>query len=288
MSATSSTAVSVFRGRIGRDARSGHYAVPHRYRLYLSPACPDSLRIAVAHSLLGLGDVLPVTLLPATPDEQGGGYSVLRPFYEASSHHHPGPATAPALGDNWTGRIVSTHTPDILRDLALRFGGDGPDLYPQDARDDIEAIGRLCDAGIGAAAQHAGELGIDGRDHEAPLRTLLGALDSLERRLKHQAHISGTGITAADVDVWVALVELDCVHRCHLDAAAVHRIAARSGLWAYARRLGAHPAFGPHLDLAAIARRHHARCRGREAAGAAVPIVDWAAHVPRGTARQPG
>ncbi|NUR68368.1 MAG: hypothetical protein HOQ47_21655, partial [Streptomyces sp.] len=39
-----------------------------------------------------------------------------------------------------------------------------------------------------------------------------------------------------------------------------------------------HPAFGAHLDLDGIARRHHARCRGLEAAGSAVQILDWAAH----------
>ncbi|HET6855832.1 MAG TPA: glutathione S-transferase family protein, partial [Streptomyces sp.] len=43
-----------FRGRIGLDARSGHYAVPRRYRLHLSPSCPDCLQIAITHSLLGL------------------------------------------------------------------------------------------------------------------------------------------------------------------------------------------------------------------------------------------
>ena len=38
------TAVPPLRGRIGGDPRSGHYAAPHRYRLHLSPACPDWIR----------------------------------------------------------------------------------------------------------------------------------------------------------------------------------------------------------------------------------------------------
>ncbi|WP_346771566.1 hypothetical protein [Actinacidiphila oryziradicis] len=45
----------------------------------------------------------------------------------------------------------------------------------------------------------------------------------------------GETLTAADVDLWVALV--------HLDADAVRRVAARDRLWSYVRRLGAHPAF---------------------------------------------
>ncbi|NYV78076.1 glutathione S-transferase family protein, partial [Streptomyces sp. UH6] len=64
----------------------------------------------------------------------------------------------------------------------------------------------------------------------------------------------------------------------------VHRITGHPRLWAYARRLAAHPAFGVHLDLDGIARRHHAHCRGEEGAGAAVQIVDWAAYACRETA----
>ncbi|MFE0456884.1 glutathione S-transferase C-terminal domain-containing protein [Streptomyces sp. NPDC058914] len=277
MSATSPTAVPSFRSRIGCDARSGYYAAPHRYRLHLSLSCPRSLQIAVTHSLLGLDDTLPVTLLPAVPDAPGGGHLALRPLYEASSHQHPGPAVAPVLSDDWTGRIVSTHTPDILRDTARQFGGHGPDLIPRGAEEAIEAVGRLCDQGITATAQRAGQSGGDPAARDTALATLLRALDVLEWRLASREHVLGGELTLADVQVWVTLVQLDTVHRHHLDAAAVHRITDHPRLWAYARRLAAHPAFGPHLDLDGIARRHHAHCRGREAAGAAVQIVDWAA-----------
>ncbi|WP_407549330.1 glutathione S-transferase C-terminal domain-containing protein [Streptomyces sp. Pv4-95] len=277
MSAMSQTTASSLRGRIGCDVRSGHYAVPHRYRLHLSLSCPTGLEIAVTHSLLGLRDVLPVSLLPAVPDGPGDGYTALRPLYEASSHQHPGPAAAPVLSDGWTGRIVNTHAPDILRDLAERFGGDGPELYPRHARYDIEAIGRLCEQDISDAAQSAGRLGIGSPAYGAALGTLLLALESLESRLADRDHVLGGEVTAADVRLWVTLVQLDTVHRWHLDAAAVHRIAAHRRLWSYARRLAVLPAFGSHLDLDGIARRHHAHCQGQEAAGAAVQIVDWTA-----------
>ncbi|MFF5157380.1 glutathione S-transferase C-terminal domain-containing protein [Streptomyces sp. NPDC000348] len=291
MSAPSPTAVPSFRSRIGCDTRGGYYAAPHRYRLHLSLSCPHCLQIAVTHSLLGLDDTLPVTLLPAVPDAPGGGHRALRPLYEASSHQYPGPAAAPVLSDNWTGRIVSTHTPDILRDMARRFGGHGPALHPRGAEGAIEAVGRLCEQGITATAQRAGRSGGDPAARDTALATLLRALDVLERRLSSREHVLGGELTLADVQVWVTLVQLDTVHRHHLDAAAVHRITGRPRLWAYARRLAAHPAFGPHLDLDGIARRHHAHCRGREAADAAVRIVDWAAYAP-GEApepvRQPG
>ncbi|MET9760767.1 glutathione S-transferase C-terminal domain-containing protein [Streptomyces sp. NPDC006372] len=275
-----------FRGRIGCDANSGYYAVPRRYRLHLSLPCPDCLRIAITHSLLGLEEILPVEPLPAVPDRPDGGHSALRPLYEAGSHRHSGPALAPVLSDTWTGRIVSSHSAHILRDLARHFGGDGPDrpdLYPHGAEEEIEAFERLCEHRIDHAAQQAGRSDTDVTARRTALGSLLRVLGSLENRLAHQDFVLGDAITAADVRLWVALVQLDTVHRLHLDAAAVHRVAGHPHLWAYARRLAAHPAFGCHLDLDGIARRHHAHCRGLEAAGAAVQILDWAVHVAQGS-----
>lgn len=284
MSVTPLTAVPAdrsapaFRGRIGRDARSGHYAVPRRYRLHLSTACADGLRIAVTHSLLALDDICPAVVLSAVPDCPGGGHSALRPLYEASAHRYPGPATAPVLSDDWSGRIVSTHAPDIMRDLARHFGRGRPELYPCGAESETEAVERMCAQGIQEAAQRAGAAGVEQAERDAALGRLLETLGALERWLDGRAYMIRDELTAADVELWVALVQLDTVHRDHLDAAAVQRIADHPVLWAYARRLAAHPAFGTHLDLDGIARRHHAHCRGLEAAGAAVQILDWAAH----------
>ncbi|MFC4503534.1 MULTISPECIES: glutathione S-transferase C-terminal domain-containing protein [Streptomyces] len=270
-----------FRGRIGHDSRSGHYAVPRRYRLHLSTADPDGLRIAVTHSLLGLDRACPVMLLPAVPDCPDGGHSAVRPLYDASAHRYTGPALAPVLSDDWSGRIVSTHGPDIARDLARRFGGGRRALYPCGAESAVEAVERMCARGIQRAAQRAGAADAEESERTAALDSLLTTLGVLEQGLAVQPYLISDQITAADVELWVALVQLDTVHRHHLDADAVHRVAAHPALWAYARRLTAHPAFGAHLDLDGIARRHHARCQGLEAAGSAVQILDWAAHTTR-------
>ncbi|MBY8867767.1 MULTISPECIES: glutathione S-transferase C-terminal domain-containing protein [Streptomyces] len=266
-----------FRGRIGRDPRSGHYAVPRRYRLHLSTACPQGLAIAVTHSLLGIGDTCPVTLLPAVPDCPGG-HTALRPLYEASAHRYQGPALAPVLSDDWSGRIVSTHAPDIMRDLDEHFGDGRAALYPTAAAAGIRAVERLCAQDVDEAAQRAGRADAAPEERAEALAALLGALGQLDRLLTGNEYVTGDQLTAADVVLWVALVQLDTVHRHHLDARAVHRVADHPALWAHARRLTAHPAFGAHLDLDGIARRHHAGCRGLEAAGSAVQILDWDAH----------
>ncbi|CAL9618198.1 glutathione S-transferase family protein [Streptomyces sp. enrichment culture] len=199
------------RARIGPDSRSGHYPVPRRYRLYLSTACPDGLRLAATHALLGLGTALPVTRLPAAPDLPDGGHSALLPLYEASAHRHPGPAAAPVLADDWTGRVVNTHAPDIMSDLAHCFGAGRPALYPIGAEAAIAQVRRLC--------AH-GDLG--------------------ELRPRPDGYLLGPHPTAADIELWVALVQ-----RGTSAKAPLHPTLA-----AYLRRLTAHPALRPLLDRA--------------------------------------
>ncbi|KIF71736.1 glutathione S-transferase [Streptomyces sp. AcH 505] len=282
MSATSPTAEpSVIRGRIGCDARSGHYPVPRRYRLHLSPSCPYCLQIAVTHSLLELGDALPVTLLPAVPDAPEGGYTALRPLYEASSHHYPGPVLAPVLSDTWTGRLVSTYAPDILLDLAERFGGAAPALRPRGTEREIDELTRLCEQDINQSARRAGRRDADCATRDSALRTLFRALDTLEEQLAGRAYVLGDdGPTAADVQVWVALLLLDTVHRPHLGAAAAQCVADYPNLWAYAERLSAHREFGAQLHLDAIQQRHHTH-HGCPPHTDTTTLVDWAAHETR-------
>jgi putative glutathione S-transferase len=267
-----------FRDRIGPSADHGHHPVPHRYRLHVSLACPGCLRLAVAHRLLGLDDRVPLVPLPAVPDEADGGYAALRPYYAATAHRATGPAAAPLLTDDWTGRAVSNHGPGILRDLAVRFRRPGdPDLFPAGAERAVADVARRCARDVGEAAQRAGLAGAAGEGRARALAVLLTALGELEDRLARGPFVLGGTLTAADLYLWTTLVELDTVHRWHLDAAAVHRIADHPRLWAYARRLLAEPAFGSLLRPDDIARRHHHRCRGLEAAGAAVQIIDWTA-----------
>ncbi|QEV09865.1 glutathione S-transferase C-terminal domain-containing protein [Streptomyces prasinus] len=273
--ATPSPLAPVFRGRIGRDARSGHYAVPRRYRLHLSTADPACLRIAVTHTLLGLDDACAVTFLPAVPDRPDGGYTELSPLYDASAHRYTGPALAPVLSDDWSGRIVSTHAPDIARDLARRFDGGRRAVYPRGAESEIEAVERMCAQGIDAAAGSAGKTAAEPAARAGALGTLLRTLGSLDNWLMDRDHMIRDRITVADVELWVALVRLDTVHRHHLDAGAVRDIAGYETLWAYARRLAGHPAFGGHLDVDAIARRHRAHCHAPAATGTAVQVVTW-------------
>ncbi|MBU7600726.1 glutathione S-transferase C-terminal domain-containing protein [Streptomyces sp. P38-E01] len=261
-----------FTGRLG-DARSGgFYPVPQRYGLHLALSCPSGLRIAIAHALLRLEGRVALHLLPPVPGE-GGDHPELRAWYQASRHGHPGPYTAPLLTDAWTGRIVSDRPGDIVTDLATHYGG-ARELLPVDAsqRSRAQELSDLFDRDIGEAAGEAGEARSGAAE---ALERLLAALGSLEALLERRPYVLGERLTTVDVHLWTTLVRLDHVDRWHLDARATHRIAAHPQLWAYARRLLALPEFGQQLRTSDILSRHHVHCRGLEAAGAAVRIIDW-------------
>ncbi|MGW7520454.1 glutathione S-transferase family protein [Streptomyces sp. NPDC054796] len=204
----------VFRGRIGCRDGSGFHAVPHRYRLHLVPSCPSSLRIAVTRRLMGLHATLPVTVLPPAPDA-GHGYASLGGLYEATRHRYQGTLSAPVLSDGWTGRIVSNHAPDIVRDLAGRFerGAEAPELYP------VERA-----RGIGAFEELA---------EERPDEALVEAEDRLTAAGGDGAFLLGGALTAADVQLWAVVT----VRRYGPRGAAGPRVTE------HVARLGALPAF---------------------------------------------
>ncbi|WP_316755796.1 glutathione S-transferase C-terminal domain-containing protein [Streptomyces herbicida] len=216
----------LFHSRIGVGLAGGFYPAPHRYELFLSGSCPRSLRISISLDLLGLKDSVATTLL-AHPAETPDAFASLRRAYEATVHHYDGPLKAPALRDRWSGRIVSNHTPDILRDLAgLLSGHDGAcpsALRPPTLAADIDALCDLLDRDVTPVA-------------ESSKRS--AALELLERRLAGQPYALGEALTAADVDLWVALV--------HLGPADT--LSSHPRLRDYVRRLGNHPAFPARTD----------------------------------------
>jgi putative glutathione S-transferase len=212
--------------RIGVGLAGGFYPAPHRYELFLSVSCPRSLSISISLGLLCLKDSVATTLL-AHPAETPDAFASLRRAYEATVHHYDGPLTVPALCDRWSGRIVSNHTPDILRDLAgLLSGHDSARpsvLRPPALAADIDALRDLLELDVAPAAEPSNRS---------------AALDLLDRRLARQPYALGEDLTAADVDLWVALVHLGPA-----DALCAH-----PRLRDYVRRLGDHPAFRGSIE----------------------------------------
>src|SRR5258708_36888203 len=103
-SATSSTGgfmrhQGTFTGRITRDGSSGFLAEPGRYQLYASLACPWSQRVLIVRRLLGLEQVIGLSLTDPIGAEHGwrfpGGHGGAEPVTRARFPSQPYPGTHP-------------------------------------------------------------------------------------------------------------------------------------------------------------------------------------------------
>src|ERR1700742_289257 len=117
---------------------------PGRYHLYVSLACPWASRVVIVRQLMGLEDVLPMTVVDPLRDERGwrftaeppdpvNGFAFLAEAYTATDPAFDDRVTVPVLFDTETNRIVNNESAEIIRMLNA-WAPDHVDLYPPDLR----------------------------------------------------------------------------------------------------------------------------------------------------------
>src|SRR5215510_13613557 len=140
------------RDRITADGSSGFPAEPGRYHLYVSLACPWAHRAIIVRRLLGLEDVISMSVVDPIRDERGWafregcghgldpicGFHFLSEAYHRTDPSFSGRYTVPCIWDRVTGRLVTNNYPDITIDLEPAFKAfhraGAPDLYPEALR----------------------------------------------------------------------------------------------------------------------------------------------------------
>jgi len=289
-----------FRGRVTADGSSGYPARPGRYHLYVSLACPWAHRSIIVRSLLGLEDVISMSVVDPVRDGRGwafrhgpghgpdevNGFTLLREAYEATEPGYDGHVSVPVLWDRETKRIVSNNFPDITIDLATQFrewARPGIDLYPVELRDEIDALNDRIYRYVNNGVYRCG-FATSQEAYDTAVRELFAMLDELEERLADRRYLFGDRITESDIRLWVTLVRLDTVYVTHFKA-NLRRIADYPNLWGYTRDLYQHPAFGGTTDFDHIKRHYyltHPRLNPLRIIPAG-PVLDW--HAPHGRER---
>jgi len=281
-----------FRGRITADGSSGYPAEPGRYHLYISWACPWAQRTAIVRKLLGLEDVISLSVVDPIRDGRGwafregaghgldpvNGFAFLREAYEASEPGYDGHISVPVLWDTRTARIVSNNFPDITIDLDTQFGQwAAPDvqLYPERMRAEIDAINEVVYASVNNGVYRAGFARSQDSYHQA-VTELFATLDQLEDRLAGQRYLVGDAPTEADVRLWVTLARFDSVYYSHFKT-SIRRLTDYPGLWGYARDLYSRPAFRETTNFDHI-KRHYFMTHSHINPSRIVPdgpLLDW-------------
>ncbi|HEY7147757.1 MAG TPA: glutathione S-transferase C-terminal domain-containing protein [Streptosporangiaceae bacterium] len=263
---------SAFTGLITRDGSSGFLAQPGRYQLYASLACPWSQRALIVRRLLGLEQVIGLTLTDPISDErgwrfpdiQGGrdpvtGARFLSELYMASDPGYVGRYTVPCLWDTATQRIVCNDAlliPVTFETEFIAYHRPGaPDLYPVPVRREIDALATLIYHAVNNGVYKAGMANTQA-DYEEAFDALFATLDALEERLGRRRFLLGSQLCEADIRLFPTLARFDAVYYLHYKC-NLRRLVDYHYLWAYARDLYQRPGFGDTTDFDQIKRHYY-------------------------------
>jgi putative glutathione S-transferase len=284
----------VFRDRITADGSSGYPAEPGRYHLYVSLACPWAHRAVIVRRLLGLEDVISLSVVDPIRDERGwafregdghgpdpvNGFAFLSEAYHATDPGYSGRVTVPTLWDRKNSRIVSNNFPDITIDFETQFGAyvtSDLDLYPTALRDEIDSLNEVVYTDVNNGVYRAG-FATTQQAYEEAFDALFARLDALDARLADQRYLVGNQLTEADIRLFTTLVRFDAVYYVHFKC-NLRRLVDYRHLWPYARRLYQQPGFGDTTNFDHIKRHYYGTHPAINPSGIVPkgPDIDWSA-----------
>lgn len=235
-----------------------------RYHLFASWSCPWSHRTMLARAIKGLTKVVSMTVasgprIEGYPAGSGGeqplpgyGRSVrhLHEVYTAAKSDYTGRVTIPVLWDSETATIVNNESSDILAIFNEGFGGlaDGPDLYPQALRDEIDFVNAKIYHSFSNAVYEAGYTDRQSI-YEDSIELVFQTLDWLDERLAARPFVAGQVLTEADLRLFPTLFRFSAIYavlfKCNL-----RPLSSYPAVVAYMKRMVAIPGVGGTMDLA--------------------------------------
>ena len=217
---------SAFRDRVSKGGATGFAAMPGRYHLYVSYACPWASRTLIVRQLKRLNDVIGVT--STGPDMLENGWSFTEPeplmglrymyeIYLKARPDYTGRVTVPVLWDKERQTIVNNESADIIRMLEYEFdswGDAGVDLYPEPLRAEIDAFNDRLYQTVNNGVYKAG-FATSQPIYDETVRTLFAMLDEIEERLGRSRFLFGAEITEPDVRLFTTGIRFDLVYYSH-------------------------------------------------------------------------
>ena len=259
-------------GSAGPTGEGGFRAEAGRYHLYVARACPWAHRATLFRELKGLQQAIGLSVThwlmaddgwtfqpgPGVVPDPLYGVEKLWQLYVKSDPAYSGRVTVPVLWDKKSARIVSNESADIIRMFNSAFDGVGAhagDYFPPALRDDIDAVNRRIYDGLNNGVYKAGFASSQSAYDEA-VSGVFETLDWLEQRLSAHRFLCGDALTEADWRLFTTLLRFDLVYHGHFKC-NLQRLVDYPALWAYTRRLYAHPAVAPTIDIDHIKRHYY-------------------------------
>jgi glutathionyl-hydroquinone reductase len=254
-------------GQAGPDGKGGFAAEPGRYHLYVAYACPWAHRTLIFRKLKGLENMISLSVVNPIMRQHGwtfrkgykviadaiGGAEYMHQVYTRAMSDYSGRVTVPVVWDKKNDTIVSNESADIIRMFNSAFDGVGArdgDYYPEDLREDIDAINALVYDKVNNGVYKAG-FATTQQAYEEAVIPLFETLDELERRLSEQRYLCGDRLTEADWRLFTTLVRFDAVYVGHFKC-NIRRIEDYPNLSNYIRDLFQVPGVSETVEMRAI------------------------------------
>lgn len=252
-------------GTPGPAGEGGFPAEAGRYHLYVALICPWASRTLMVRKLMGLEDIIDVTVVEPFLTDEGwafGSYPGANedPLFGAHHVHElytradpafTGRATVPVLWDKQQSTIVNNESADIIRMFSTGFASlarTPVDLYPVGLTAEIDALAGTLYVQLNNGVYMAGFASTQAAYDEA-VTGVFAMLDLLERRLSDgREYLFGETLTEADIRLFVTLVRFDAAYhglfKCNLK-----RIADYAQLSAYLLRVLALPGVAETVSI---------------------------------------
>lgn len=259
-------------GSAGPTGEGGFKAEPNRYHLYISHACPWANRTMIMRKLKGLEEMISVSVVNPIREDKGWTFEpgegvipdpvlnadYLYQVYAHADRNYSGRVSVPVLYDLKQDTIVNNESAEILRMFNSTFGDVGAkagDYYPEDLRDEIDAINEKIYDRVNNGVYKAG-FATKQDVYREEVTNLFKVLDELEQRLTTHRYLLGDQITEADWRLFVTLIRFDPVYYSHFKC-NLKRIVDYESLWHYTRELYNYPGIKETIHFDHIKKHYY-------------------------------
>ncbi|MDQ3628861.1 MAG: glutathione S-transferase C-terminal domain-containing protein [Actinomycetota bacterium] len=261
---------SEFTDRILADPEADWPVEPGRYRLVASLACPWASRVVAVRRLLGLEHAITLAVVDPIQDEKSWRFTLdpgdvdpvlaigfLAEAYDARRDDYTNGVSVPAVVDVRSGQLVTNDIHQITLDLSSQWTdyhrAGAPDLYPQDWREEIDAVMARVYTDLNDAVYGAG-FARSQKAYGRAYGAVFDCLDWLSERLATRRYLVGDHLTEADVRLFTTLARFDSVYNGHFKCNR-NKISEDPVLDAYLLDLMQTPGLGDTVNHAHI--KHH-------------------------------
>ena len=269
-------------GSPGPSGDAGFKAGTGRYHLYVSHNCPWAYRTMIFRKLKGLEEKVSIAIAASSCKDEGWTYieetgcipdsvnsiTYLHEAYTKADPKYTGRVTVPTLWDIENQTIVSNESSEIIRMFNSAFnevGGTGPDYYPENLRNEIDAINEVIYANINNGVYRCGFASTQ-EAYEEAFDKLFNTLDDLEKKLGSQRYLAGGTLTEADWRLFSTLLRFDIVYYGLFKCNKRH-IYEYPNLWNFTLELYQHPGVAGVTDLNHIKRGYYANMQRLDVKG---------------------